>query len=49
MLSLLADCLILASRLPNPDSIASGARLRRLEDEEWLMQRRATRFHAAQS
>ncbi len=49
MLSLFADCLILASRLPNPDSIASGARLRRREDEEWLMQRRATRFHAAQS
>ncbi len=48
MLSLFADCLILASRLPNPESIAAGDRLRRREDEEWLMQSRATRFHAAQ-
>lgn len=49
MLSLFADCLILASRLPNADSLSAGDRLRRREDEEWLMQRRATRFHAAQS
>ena len=48
MLNLFADCLILASRLPNSDSLTSGDRLRRSEDEEWLMQRRATRFHATQ-
>ena len=39
MLNLFADCLILASRLPNSDSLTSGDRLRRREDEEWLMQR----------
>lgn len=48
MLSLFADCLILASRLPNAGNLAAGDRLRRREDDEWLMQRRATRFHASQ-
>lgn len=47
MLSLFADCMILASRLPKADAAARVARDRRREDEEWLMQRRTTRFHAA--
>lgn len=49
MLNLFADCMILASRLPKSDVAARMARNHRREDEEWLMQRRMNRFHAAQS
>lgn len=49
MLNLFADVLILASRLPSRDARLNAERDRRREDEEWLIQRRATRFHDARA
>ncbi|NEY89713.1 hypothetical protein [Tabrizicola oligotrophica] len=46
MLSLFADCLLVASRLPSPDARRRATLERKREDEEWLMQRRAGRFDA---
>ena len=47
MLNLFADVLILASRLPSTGARLKAEHDRRREDEEWLMQRRAMRFHDA--
>jgi hypothetical protein len=46
MFNLIADCLLLASRLPAQDSRLRAVNDRRREDEEWLMARRAERFDA---
>lgn len=44
MLSLIADCLLLASRLPAHDVRLRAVDDHRRADEEWLMSRRAERF-----
>jgi mRNA deadenylase 3'-5' endonuclease subunit Ccr4 len=43
MLTLFADCLLLATRLPAHDVRLLAMQDRRREDEEWLMARRAQR------
>lgn len=46
MFTLIADCLLLASRLPANDTRLRAMKDRRREDEEWLVARRAERFDA---
>lgn len=46
MFTLIADCLLLASRLPASDARLRAVHDRRREDEEWLMARRSERFDA---
>lgn len=46
MLSILADVLALASRLPDMDSRLRAERAARRADEDWLAERRAGRFDA---